>query len=135
MAGVSRGVVSAVLNDRLGTIHVSEATRQRILKMAGQTHYITNSFARALRMGRTMSIGIIVPSLSMTYSNAIAASAEYTLRRAGYTSMIISADYNRFLPDMDNFERSFHLICQQQIDAVLAVGYTTSHYEFFEKAT
>ncbi len=45
LANVSRGTVDRVLNNRSG---VSEATRQKVLKIAKELHYEPNFLAKAL---------------------------------------------------------------------------------------
>ena len=62
LANVSRGTVDRVLNNRSG---VSEATRQKVLKIAKELHYEPNFLAKALVSKKeSLKIGIITP-LSM----------------------------------------------------------------------
>jgi LacI family transcriptional regulator len=58
-AGVSRTVVSFVLNDRPHT-GIPEATRQRVLLAAAELGYQPNSAARSLVSGRAGTLGVIV---------------------------------------------------------------------------
>lgn len=64
-AGVSRAVVSGVLNGAMGTMRVSEETRQRVLEAAAELGYVPHPVARALRRRRTDVIGF-VPRSSRT---------------------------------------------------------------------
>lgn len=57
-AGVARSTVSKVLT---GTYHVSEQTRQKVLRAASELGYRPNLAARALSKGRTFVIGLLVP--------------------------------------------------------------------------
>jgi len=57
-SGVSRAAVSYVLNGKPGA-RISEATRERIRRVAEELGYRGNSVATALRTGRTNSIGLI----------------------------------------------------------------------------
>lgn len=59
-AGVSHPTVSKALNHAPG---VSEETRQRILKIAEQLHYVPNAAARRLANHRNRSIGLIWPQV------------------------------------------------------------------------
>ena len=62
LANVSRGTVDRVLNNRSG---VSEATRQKVLKIAKELHYEPNFLAKALVSKKeSLKIGVITP-LSM----------------------------------------------------------------------
>jgi DNA-binding LacI/PurR family transcriptional regulator len=56
--GKSRQVVSSVLNNR-DYIKVSEATREKILRIAREMDYRPNYFAKTLKTGKTNCIGII----------------------------------------------------------------------------
>lgn len=56
--GVSHALVSSVLNNRKGTIRVSEARREQILKRAQELNYTPNRAAVALKSGRTGVVGI-----------------------------------------------------------------------------
>lgn len=58
-AGVSRTVVSFVLNDRPHT-GIPEVTRQRVLRAASDLGYRPNSAARSLVSGRTRTLGVVV---------------------------------------------------------------------------
>ncbi|MBZ0292821.1 MAG: LacI family transcriptional regulator [Anaerolineae bacterium] len=58
-AGVSRGTVSLVLNDRTeGRIPISEATRDRVLQAARELGYSPNPVAQMLANGSNRLIGI-----------------------------------------------------------------------------
>ena len=62
-AGVSQATVSIVLN-KVETSSVPEATRERILKLAGEVGYQPNHPARILRSARTMTLACIVPDIT-----------------------------------------------------------------------
>lgn len=59
IVGVSRGSVDRALHGRAG---ISEETRRRILKKAKELGYRPNHIARALVLGRKISIGVVVQS-------------------------------------------------------------------------
>ncbi|HEX5415555.1 MAG TPA: LacI family DNA-binding transcriptional regulator [Chloroflexota bacterium] len=58
-AGVSRTVVSFVLNDRPHS-GIPDATRQRVLRAAAELGYLPNRAARALASGRSRQLAILV---------------------------------------------------------------------------
>lgn len=64
-AGVSRSIVSGVLNDTMSTMRVSPATRERVLLAARELDYTPNPAARALRRQRSNIFGF-VPRLQRT---------------------------------------------------------------------
>ena len=57
-AGVGIGTVSRVLN---GNAAVSETTRERVLEAITALNYVPNQMARRLSLGKTMTVGVIVP--------------------------------------------------------------------------
>lgn len=57
-AGVGVGTVSRVLN---GRPRVAPATRERVLEVIAELDYHPSAAARGLSLGRTCSIGVIVP--------------------------------------------------------------------------
>lgn len=58
-AGVSTAAISQALNDR-GSLRPE--TRERIKALAAELGYQPNKYAAALRSGRTMSVGFIMPA-------------------------------------------------------------------------
>jgi LacI family transcriptional regulator len=64
-AGVSKTTVSRVLNNKPD---VDGTTRERILTIIQETGYVPQVLAVGLATGRTGLIGLLVPSLSRTYS-------------------------------------------------------------------
>jgi len=56
--GVSRSTVSYALS---GNRPISEATRQRVQEVIAELDYRPNAHARALKEGRTRSIGLVIP--------------------------------------------------------------------------
>ena len=65
-AGVSRPIVSGVLNGTMSTMRVSAETRQRVLAAAQDLGYSPHPLARALRCQRTNVLGIIPRSYRRT---------------------------------------------------------------------
>lgn len=61
-AGVSPATVSRVLNRRRSNVRISEATSERVRAAASSLGYIPSAAARALRTGRTQTIGVLASS-------------------------------------------------------------------------
>lgn len=57
LAGVSRGTVSNIINNKPG---VNPEVRERVLRIISETNYQPNSQARILAGGKTQCIGIVV---------------------------------------------------------------------------
>jgi DNA-binding LacI/PurR family transcriptional regulator len=72
-AGVSVGTVSNVLNR---PEIVAPATRQRVLDAIAELGFIRNESARALRMGRSRTIGLVVLDVANPFFTDLARGAE-----------------------------------------------------------
>jgi len=70
LAGVSVKTVSNVVNNRP---HVTDATRERVLRAIGELNYRPNPAARTLRQRRSGIIGLAVPDLGIPYFSELAA--------------------------------------------------------------
>jgi len=68
MAGVSRTTVSVVLNNKPG-IHISPATRQRVIDTANSLGYVPDAAAQALVSGRARIVGLILARCSYHISS------------------------------------------------------------------
>ncbi|MGV8048872.1 MAG: LacI family DNA-binding transcriptional regulator [Anaerolineaceae bacterium] len=66
-AGVSRSTVSRVIN---GQLHVSEATRKRVLEVIKSTGFSPNAAAQTLVSQRSNTIGLVLPhSVSLFFTD------------------------------------------------------------------
>ena len=80
-AGVSTATVSRALR---GHPYVAEATRQRILRIADDLHYVANANAARLASGQSRTIGLLAPLLTSWYTSEIVAGVEEVLTQAQY---------------------------------------------------
>jgi DNA-binding LacI/PurR family transcriptional regulator len=101
-AGVSRSTVSYALT---GNRPVSEATRRRIQAVIDELDYRPNASARALKEGRTRTLGLVIPP----------ASQRLTDMQLSFVAAIVEAaadaDFDVLLsPSGDEHDRSFERI-------------------------
>ncbi len=68
-AGVSISIVSRVLSDSKDRI--PERTRQKVIEAADELGYRPNLLIRGVQTGRSMNIGVIVPSTGSFYSKIV----------------------------------------------------------------
>src|SRR6266568_740506 len=90
-AGVSQATVSIVLN-KAQTSSVPAATRDRILKLAGELGYQPNHPARILRSARTMTLACIVPDITNPFYPGLVRGLQTTAAPAGYAVLIYDTD-------------------------------------------
>lgn len=80
-AGVSVASASYALN---GTGSVGEKTREHILEVARRIGYRQNAAARAMKIGRSGTMGLVVPDLTNPFFPSLAQSVIQTARGHGY---------------------------------------------------
>ncbi|CTQ33208.1 LacI family DNA-binding transcriptional regulator [Jannaschia rubra] len=90
-AGVSLMTVSRSIR---GVDGVSDATRQRIVRLAREMGYFPNSAARALAVTNSTLIGISLPTLLNDVFADVLSGMRRTLDRAGYSSVMDTSDYD-----------------------------------------
>lgn len=91
-AGVSKGTVSAVLNEKK---IVKSSTREYILNIIKELNYRPKGFARNLKYGDAgKCIGIIVKELNYPFFTTIAEGAKEYANSKGYSLIIASSDYS-----------------------------------------
>lgn len=115
-AGVGLGTVSRVIN---GSHSVSEATRQRVLDVIKHLNYVPNPTARRLSLGRTLTIGVIVPFFTRPAEVERLRGIEHTLLDSGYDLIL----YNVETPEQrDQYFRDIPR--RERVDGVLIVSLT-----------
>lgn len=119
LAGTSPSVVSYVVNE--GPRPVSQATRQKVLDAIAQLDYRPNSLARALRVKKTLALGLIVPDSSNPFFAALVQAIEDVAYENGYTLLIGNASNNETREI--NYVRAF---AERQVDGLVLISSTTS---------
>lgn len=115
-AGVSVGLVSRVLNEHPAA-RATDETRARIFRVAADLGYRPNHAARALRLARSNTLGLVVPSLT---TNAMASElirgVEDESRERGLSVLLGRSES---LTDQTQISR---LIGTGQVDGLLLQG-------------
>ena len=91
-AGVHVSTVSRVLNDRAAAGRITQDTERRIRDVAQRLGYRPNTIARALRTGRTLVVGMVVPDVANLYQAGITRGAGDVLSADGYSLLLASTD-------------------------------------------
>jgi DNA-binding LacI/PurR family transcriptional regulator len=90
-AGVARGTVSSVLNDRGAEARIAPGTQARIRSIAAEMGYHPNRLAQGLGKGRTNIIGLMIAGLRNPFFLSLLEGAEERAFRAGYDVLPDSA--------------------------------------------
>ncbi len=100
-ARVTPSVVSRVLNHD-ATLRIRPETRDRILAAVEEFNYIPNGTARALRMSRTGTLGLVTHDLTNPVYGEMVRGAHRAASQAGYQLLLGDADeLNRDLTPFD----------------------------------
>ncbi len=113
-AGVSSATVSHVIND---TRYVSEAVRQKVLAAMEEMGYSPNVLARSLRMGKTNTIGLILPDSSNPFFAEIGRTIEATAFKRGFNVILCNTE--------GNIEKEYFyldILSKKQVDGVIFVA-------------
>jgi DNA-binding LacI/PurR family transcriptional regulator len=125
-AGVGIGTVSRVLNN---SPEVSQITRERVLAAITALNYHPNPTARRLALGRTHTIGVIVPFL---------ARPGFVGRLGGIQAELASTEYNLILFNVnapekrDDYLKSVSKFKQVDGMVILSLGVQDEHVDAFE---
>ena len=90
--GLSITTVSRVLNGKAEQYRISEKSKQKVLKAARQLNYLPNQVAVNLRLGKSHTIALIIPSLTNPFFAGIASSINNELRDLGYITILGDSD-------------------------------------------
>ncbi len=85
LAGVSISTVSRVIN---GSKPVRDEVRRRVLAAVKKVGYVPNHTAQSMVSGRTMTVGIVVPSGASSFNSLVLAGIRSRLVQEGYQSLV-----------------------------------------------
>jgi LacI family transcriptional regulator len=123
--GLSPATVSRGLKDHPA---INIKTRKRIMDMAKEMGYRSNSFASNLRMQKTNTIGIIVHELKSQFISSVLAGIEKITTEAGY-DLIIGHSSETYRKEAANVHNLFH----KRVDGLIAsIAFDTKDLEHFD---
>lgn len=111
MANVSKGTVSAVLNNKNT---VSEATRKKVLKVIEKLNYRPNQVARSLSSRQTKSIGLVIKEIDNPYFAKVMKGVFDVCVKSGYTVLLGSSEL-----DPEQERQSVETLRNQQVDGLI----------------
>ncbi|HTJ14589.1 MAG TPA: LacI family DNA-binding transcriptional regulator [Dinghuibacter sp.] len=123
---ISFSTVARALNDHPA---ISAETKKRVKEAARKMHYRPNKLASSLRSGKTHIIGVIVPSLSLSFFSSVVHGIDTVLNGQQYSVLLYQSEesLDREIKGIDTFLRS-------RVDGIIAsMSRETSHYEHFEE--
>jgi DNA-binding LacI/PurR family transcriptional regulator len=110
-AGVSGQTVSRVVND---SPRVDPVTRERVERAMAELGYRPHRAARALRTGRSQTIGLVVTTLATVgNSRMLQATAEAAAER-GYVLTLVTASHG--------VAAAFQSLAEQEVDGAIVLN-------------
>ena len=112
--GVSPATVSNAINNRG---HLSEETRQRVLQAIDQNGYSPSFTAKALRTGRTQTIGLILPNITNPVFPLMAQEIEREVSVRGQAVMLMDSQGH-----LDKQSHALESLRSRNVDAIILVA-------------
>lgn len=113
-AGVSPSTVSRILN---GTANVTPEKRARVEAVIARLNFKPNPQAQALANGRSLSIGVIAPSLNSTFYGEALAGIEAALNDTPYHPLVISGQWRQ-----EREQEALDILLTRRVDALILMG-------------
>ena len=113
--GLSIATISKFLNGG----NVREENRLRIEQAVELLGYKVNGMARGLKTSRTMTVGVLIPSLENLFCTSIVSGVENLLQSHGYGTII--CDYRQ---DPEQERRKLAFLSERQVDGILMMPLT-----------
>ncbi len=110
LAGVSTATISKYINGK----SVKEKNRVRIEEAIKTLDFKANSLARGLKTNKTLTIGVLIPSLENIFATSIVSHIERILLQSGYSTII--CDYNQ---DMRLENDKFDFLMSKYVDGII----------------
>jgi len=117
----------ATISKYLNGGNVREENRKSIDEAVEALGYRVNRNARSLKTNRTMTVGVVMPTLSVPFFGSVISALDRTLREAGYTSFVCSYDFDRDL----ELEK-LRVLCNNNVDGIVLVAQHVSAQELNE---
>ena len=114
--GCSVSTVSRVLSGKAHSFRISANTEKRVLEEAGRANYHPSQIAKSLRLGKTDTIGLIIPSIDDTFFSSITSVIIREARKHGYK--VVSAETQE---DERNEVDSLNTLISSNVDGIIAI--------------
>ncbi len=114
--GISRSVVSFVLNGKNKEMRISDKLTKKVLDLVETRNYQANHIAKSLKTGKTETIGLIVADIANPFFSKIASEIEKEVRKKGYSVFFCSSNENK-----KNFNFQLENFKNRQVDGLILI--------------
>ncbi len=112
--GVSKALVSFVLNGKAKEKRISDAMAGKVLEMARQMDYTPNYLAKSLKTGKSQTIALIIADISNPFFARFARYLEDEASRHQYKVIIANSDERN-----EKFKAELELLRTRQVDGFI----------------
>ena len=109
---ITFSTVARALNDHPA---ISETTKKAVRETAERLNYRQNKVASSLRSGRTNIIGVIVPSLHVTFFSSVVHGIERVMNENGYTILLYQSNESKELQS-----KGIETFLSSSVDGIIA---------------
>lgn len=120
----------ATISAYLNGVAVRPKNKEAIETAINELGYVRNEYARGLKTHRSMTIGVLIPELSNTFSTTIISEMEDVLREKGYGIIVCDCRTN-----LENEKKSLQFLTTKMVDGliVMPISNDGSIFEKVEK--
>ena len=123
--GVSKTLVSLVINGKAEQYGINAQTKERVLEKIKELNYRPNVLAQGFRTGKTYTIGVIVSDIANRFYSRIARKIEDLAWKNGYSVVICSTDEN-----IEKEQKQIKLLQERKVDGLI-ISSSQLNTEFF----
>ncbi len=109
---ITFSTVARALNDHPA---ISEATKKAVRETAERLNYRQNKIASSLRSGRTNIIGVIVPSLDVSFFSSVVHGIEKVMNANGYATLLYQSNESK-----KHEAKGIETFLQSRVDGIIA---------------
>lgn len=117
LTGLSIATISKYINGG----NVLEENRLRIAEAIEKLDYKVNYAARTLKTNRTMTVGVLLPSIDTPFFATICANIERILKAEGFSMFLCS-----YYDDAEEELSKIHFLIDQNVDGIILVPHNTT---------
>ena len=110
-AGVSVATVSRVINNKG---YISEETRKKVMKYVEELNYIPNELARSLNNKSSKIVGLMIPTVEMTFFSELTFAIESAAHKHDYKILLCNSEV-----DADKEKGYINMLKRNQVAGII----------------
>jgi len=119
---VSAATVSYVYNNKWREKRISESLADKISEKLKQENFRPNFLGKQLRLGKTMTIGVVMPDLNTLHSLELLNGMEMVLAEHNYFTLFCNSKYG------ENEKVLFDMMLNRNVDGIIMMPHDSEKY-------